>query len=88
MKELDFELVQIVILFFIMALALTFASGQGSNWHLWLGALVLIVPQGRLLTRTIDYRTMKRSAGRYFVVNQIFVGLATALYFVVVTTLT
>ncbi len=88
MKELDFELVQIVVLFFIMALTLVFASGQGSNWHLWLGALVLIVPQGRLLTRTIDYRTMKRSAGRYFVVNQVFVGLATALYFVVVTTLT
>jgi len=88
MKELDFELVQIVVLFFIMALSLVFATGQGSNWHLWAGALVLIIPQGRLLTRTIDYRTMKRSAGRYFMVNQVFVGLATALYFVVVTTLT
>ena len=81
MKYVDFEVIQIVVMFFLLASGVAFAQAADDHWHLWAGSALALIPQGRLLIRTYEYRSAAKPAWQHFFVNECVVVFATALYF-------
>lgn len=75
MNELDYEIIPIVIMIFILGLVLP------KEYFLWAAGIIFIVPQFRIYVRAFwDYRKFKRPKGKYLLVNEAFVSLSCLLF--------
>jgi lipid-A-disaccharide synthase-like uncharacterized protein len=87
MKNIDFEILQILIMFFIVAIGLAFAQQNTDNWYLWATAALFVIPHGRLVIRLFDYKKMAKPVLPYFIANEILVGVVVLLYFLLAQTI-
>ncbi|PCJ29158.1 MAG: hypothetical protein COA99_19740 [Moraxellaceae bacterium] len=75
MDEIDFHIIPIVLMTFILGMTLPF------DCYLWLAAIIFITPQGRIYVRAFwDYPRFKKPKGMYIFINEVFVSVSTGLF--------
>jgi len=75
MDELDFHVIEIVLMIFIVGLVVPV------EYYIWVAKVIFIIPQGRIFVRAFfDYPKFGRAKGMYLLINESFVTLSTGIF--------